>query len=198
MKKKGWDEKEECYYDDEFEEVLLNELEDEDDDFFDEDAYFENFDEISERFAQSVLRSSAIEKWEKLMMYNLAIEKGIECFAPPEVEEDFLLLSEEKRQKLREEALSLLRGEKEINDKSIQEVLDRIKKSGEITEKDIKLLMIKLAWHYFDEYKVKRPVRSVFDVGYVSEEDFRALLKEADEKLKMWEKKLLQWESIET
>ncbi|MEM0333436.1 MAG: hypothetical protein QXX30_03160 [Candidatus Aenigmatarchaeota archaeon] len=198
MKKKGWDEKEKCYYDDEFEEVFLDELEEDDVDYFDEDAYFENLDEISEKFAQSVLKSSTIEKWEKLMMYNLAIEKGIECFAPPEVEEDFLLLPEEKRQKLREEALSLLRGEKEIKDESIRGALDGIRRSGKITEKDIKLLMIRLAWHYFDEYRVKRPVRSVFDVGYVSEEDFRALLKEVDESLKMWEKKLLQWEPVET
>lgn len=198
MKKKGWDEKEKCYYDDEFKEFFLDELEDDDIDHFDEDAYFENLDEISERFAQSVLRSSAIEKWEKLMMYNLAIEKEIECFAPPEVEEDFLLLPEEKRQKLREEALSLLRGEKETKDESIRGALDGIRRSGRITEKDIKLLMIRLAWYYFDEYRVKRPVRSVFDVGYVSEEDFRALLKEADESLRMWEKKLLQWEPIET
>ncbi|MEM5873149.1 MAG: hypothetical protein QXV63_02885, partial [Candidatus Aenigmatarchaeota archaeon] len=86
MKKKGWNDKEECYYDDEIEDILLDEL-DNDDEEFDEDAYFENLDEIDERFAQSVLRSSAMEKWEKLMMYNLAVERGIECIAPPETEE---------------------------------------------------------------------------------------------------------------
>ncbi|MEM4620860.1 MAG: hypothetical protein QW607_11690 [Desulfurococcaceae archaeon] len=197
MKKKGWDDKEECYYDDEIEDILLDELDDNDDEEFDEDAYFENLDEIDERFAQSVLRSSAMEKWEKLMMYNLAVERGIECIAPPETEEDLLLLPEEKRQKLREEALALLRGEKEINDEAIQGALDKARESGEITEKVINSLMVQLAWYYFNEYKVKRPVRSVADVGFVSEEDFRALSKEVSEKLKIWEKKLLQWEPVE-
>ncbi|MEM5821436.1 MAG: hypothetical protein QXP34_03910 [Candidatus Aenigmatarchaeota archaeon] len=44
MKKKGWDEKEKCYYDDEFEEFFIDELEENDADY-DEDAYFEKRDQ---------------------------------------------------------------------------------------------------------------------------------------------------------
>jgi len=196
MKRKGWDDKEKCYFDDEFEEIFLDEL-DNNSEEFNEDAYFENLNETGERFAQSVLRSSFVERWEKLMMYNLAVERGIECIAPPETEEDLLLLPEEKRQKLREEALALLKGEKEINDEIVQSALDKARKSGEITEKLINFLMIQLAWYYFDEYKVKRPVRSVADIGYISKEDFKALLKKVDEELRMWEERILQWKPIE-
>ncbi|MEM4959390.1 MAG: hypothetical protein QXX12_05895 [Nanopusillaceae archaeon] len=196
MKRKGWDDKEKCYFDDEFEEIFLDEL-DNNSEEFNEDAYFENLNETGERFAQSILRSSFVERWEKLMMYNLAVERGIECIAPPETEEDLLLLPEEKRQKLREEALALLKGEKEINDEIVQSALDKARKSGEITEKLINFLMIQLAWYYFDEYKVKRPVRSVADIGYISKEDFKALLKKVDEELRMWEERILQWKPIE-
>ncbi|MEM5854456.1 MAG: hypothetical protein QW228_08885 [Candidatus Aenigmatarchaeota archaeon] len=134
MKKKDWDEKENCYND--FAEFVQNVLK-----YILKNNTIEKFEEWKK----------LVEKWEKLIMYiYLAIEREVECFVPfDEIEKDFIPLSEEKRQMLREEVFSLLRGEKEINDEFIRGTLNRIKKNKNITEKDIKLLMTRIAWYYF-------------------------------------------------